>query len=111
MTDAAPRRVKIDPLRGGKMLYLFVFGQILFTGVLYVVIQGKDNLTGIGHLLHTDVEEFGHDRRRVIVGHHMRGPDGDKVAAVYFLSLFQIEAILLNDFFNKILCHGPSFMV
>ena len=108
MADAAPCRIKVDPVLLGKRFDLAVLGEIIRRRILNVVIQCEHRLARIGNLLRADALELGNDRAGVVMRHHVRGTDREIIPRPHNVSAFQINGKLLSNLFNEVLRHEDS---
>lgn len=69
------------------------------------MVQSEDRLLWILHPLRFQSVELNHDGSRVVMGHHMTRPNGDKVATLNQRAIGKVYSKALNDFFNQVLGH------
>ena len=104
MADARAGGIEVDAVIfcegfDGPVLFL-----VSFVFILDVVVEGEDQLLRIMDLLCADAFEFAHDRRGVVVRHHVVRADGDEVTGAQ-RALGALGEVSLRDFFNDGLRH------
>ena len=79
MSDARPCRVEICSMKLRETFDGAVFVQIQLVPVLDIVIERKDELSGIPDFLRPDGLELLHHGRSIVMRHHAVRPDGNEV--------------------------------
>ena len=105
MPDAFAGGVEHDALLTSEVLDGLVLGEIGLAGVLNVVIEREDRLRGIRHRVGPDGSELGQNGAGVVVGHDVKGPDGDDVAGSHLVAVGKIDRVGLRYFFGDRLRH------
>lgn len=85
----------------GKFLDLPILLQVRLAFVLYIVVQGHNNLLGVMYLGSSDGHELQGDRPGVVVCHAVEGGERDIVAGFHDLAVCEAERITLDDLFGE----------
>lgn len=81
--DATPRWVEVDAMLAGKAFDGGIPVEIPFRAVLHVVVERKDGLGRVGHACDTQGLKLAEHGVRVVVRHHVGGPDDDEIARAH----------------------------
>ena len=107
VADARAGRIEIYPVLLREGFNRAVFLQIGFVVILYVVVQGENELPWNTYLLRADRLELAHDSRRVVVRHYVKWPDGNEIAGAP-RSLGTIGEVGLSNLFDNCLGHSET---
>ena len=104
--NTAARGVKVDVLLPRESFDARVLVEVFGALVLYVVVQGKHDLSRIVNPLSSDRMELGDHRTRVVVRHDRGWANRHVVAGAHWHRRVPVDRILLHDLFNVRLVGG-----
>ena len=103
MTNSTPGRIEINIHFCGKILNLSIFIEVGFTGILDIVVQGKNGLSGVDNTGSTHTLKFLQDGSGIVMSQYVERQNRKIIATLYTMSLLQINSCLLSYFFNQVL--------
>ena len=108
MANPGTGRVEIDPTLTSECFDRTILLQVRFVMILYVMVEGEDELLRVVDLLCANRSEFAHHRRRVVMGHDVGRPNGDEVSHAQ-RAVRAISEMGLSNLLDNRLRHEISF--